>query len=204
MTDDYKSLDLKSLRSSIRSALSAGAPATGDGTAAAQVETCRRICREHGDLLRRMGRPDIPDELASPEFLAGIYARSSRAAEAEVRPVLEAALRPSKAPEELDWADALVEEELPSLAGSLTPVAAPGWLWGRVRADVQQARASRQRQRRSSSRRALLAAGLMLGVIGLYFLTRAKNPGADGTFAPLNLVVKTVTVGPAPDLVLGG
>ena len=135
------------------------------------------------ELLSRLRRPEIPDELRHESFLAGIYERAA-ADTATVAPLLEQCLKPSVAPEDASWVDV---EEHPGLRQqveeALPGAEAPGWLWSRVRHDMHEQRAQRLTVVRQRRMVRLAAAALVLCAAGIAVREgfQASFPASDGT-----------------------
>ncbi len=130
--------------------------AAADGAAppahAAECERCRDLwaaARRHARVLTQLERPALPEQVRSPEFLAGIYERAT-SAEPRLAEALGAALTPVRAPAAARSAEFLAgiyerssemtEEQLgDTLRAGLQPVAAPTdavWLDVADREDV--------------------------------------------------------------------
>ena len=95
-----------------------------------------RAARANAAALRAMPAPPVPAELASAEFLAGIYQRASEDAESRLGTVLGAGLTPVEAPADVIWQRSEDRPEIAASLRSLPPVRTPGWLWSRIRGDV--------------------------------------------------------------------
>lgn len=126
----------------------------------------------HQDLLAEMPAAPIPSALHRPEFLEGIYERASRSIESEFDADIESALStPLAAPD----SGSTVPEFEP--LRELSPTRAPGLLWPRLRADLEDWSTERKRRRtvRRVSTFLSAAAVLFLAV----WITRS-NWDADG------------------------
>lgn len=142
-------------------------------------------------LLNRLPRPGIPEQLRSPEFLAGIYERAGRAAEEIVGPALSRVLTRESAPTDADWsATENAAEVADSLARSLPSGRPPGWLWMRIQTEVRGLIESRRRNRRMRRIQVigLLAASLVISALALWSFLPERQPltAADIRFLTLS------------------
>jgi hypothetical protein len=143
------------------------------------------------ELFASLESPPIPAVLRDDSFLAGIYEHAVAAESRTLGPILEASLTPSIAPDDACWQDVpdapgivhQVEAVLPDAPG-----AAPGLLWTRIAADIQEQRGKRRRQgfRTQFMRRAAAAVLLGAGLFGtLDFFASDGTPDLGPTVSRL-------------------
>jgi hypothetical protein len=143
------------------------------------------------ELFASLESPPIPAALRDDSFLAGIYEHAVAAEARTLGPILEASLTPSTAPDDACWQDVpdvpgithQVEAALPDAPG-----AAPGLLWTRIAADIQEQRGQRRRQafRTHFMRRAAAAVLLGVGLFGtLDFFASDGTPDLGPTVSRL-------------------
>lgn len=140
------------------------------------------------ELFSHLETPEIPVELQDDSFLASVYDRALAAESASLGPVLDASITPVPVPDgEWDavaWADVGESEGVGDQVATAMPAdpgPAPGVLWTRIRADIQEQRADRRRAQKSRWMR-LAAAGILIsaGLVGFFIYgTSYFNP--DGT-----------------------
>jgi hypothetical protein len=157
-------------------------------TCAAHLAAARANIR----LLASLPKIEMPG--SSAEQLAAIHVRASVELEKSLGGLLASALTPMTMPEQAGWQDTVLESQRP-VADRLQvrPVTAPGWLWTRVRNDLQAFRAAR----RGRSRLRWLAAAAAVLVSGFLirgFLSRS------GTGVTTEIVFVRLAAPPSPGM----
>ena len=144
------------------------------------------------ELLSHLGQPEIPSELSDEGFLAGIYERAAVDTAAPVAALLQEHLTPSIAPGDASWfEDEPTQEMRAAIEGMLPSVDAPGWLWARVRQDMQAQRAARRPVVRPMRRAVHFAAAALVLCAALIALRGAFGSGfleSEGTPLNINIV----------------
>ena len=165
----------------------AEARVSGDRPAHAQAcQNCARRLQAALALVVPLGqRPAIPAQLAEPAFLESIQARALADAEARLAPLLGEWITPVEPPSDLssvDLQDSVDRGDVArALRQALPEPLVPGWIWSRIRADLDQHRSGLlvlHRQRRMRVVRLAAAAAIVLVASSLLLRYLGRPQGA--------------------------
>ena len=137
---------------------------------------------EYGESLRSTLSPADPlNQVRKAGALSGIYERVNADYETELGDTLRETFGPVDAPEGVSWTP---DHELssglePSLRSALEGAQTPGWMWRRIRAQIEAEQVQRQSRRSVPVRLALAAAAVLVSGLLLF-----ENPFTSGGAAP--------------------
>ena len=151
-----------------------------------------RAARCTATLLKTLAAPELPAELAAPQFLERIHeAITAASAASSYGEALEASITPKAMPLDPGWegaALAATPRSSPPLA-LLAAKAAPGWLWARIRSDLRAGLVERRSLRRRSFAMRTVAAALLIAGIGIaLWANHRAGAGPGGTKSPMSPV----------------
>ncbi len=149
------------------------APPPPDDPQGARIRALARI-------LRDLPRPPAPPELRSPAFLEEIFDSATRASASAIgAPLLRAAFEPAVPARDVAWVP-VDHSRVGHLILRAPAPRTPGWLWARIRSDLEAARPTKAW--RGWAWIAAAAAVILLGFLA----------GYDGTPRPPELVFQSV------------
>lgn len=155
------------------------------------LESCERCARSVAAsraqvaALRALPCPTVPEALRAPAFLESIQARALADAEARLAPLLGEWITPVEPPSDLssvDLQDSVDRGDVArALRQALPEPLVPGWIWSRIRADLDQHRSGLlvlHRQRRMRVVRLAAAAAIVLVASSLLLRYLGRPQGA--------------------------
>ncbi len=183
-----------------------------DPRAAATLSRRARIANAHARLLTALPAPAVPraelDRRVLGSLHEGVVADSeSRLRDGPLGDLIAAGFAPVAAPAEVDWATAAVEELLSRSNGAADrihgPAATPGWLWARIRSELQAYRGGLLARARRAPRAMLTRAGLAAATIAItallvHVLWTSKAPRPDDISIQFVRVDRPLSAGFAP------